>query len=150
MQLGEEHLFYSFLAALAVGAGLVFIRWLLSGPLKADPWGEAVATQIEAPDSAPVCHRCFIEHSDYAHFCPQCGAAVGDFNNLMPYEYVFSEGEVLRNGTALNTRRSIPVIVGYLLLSLAAYAIFAPVYWYFLLRNFFRGEREPVTLEVHQ
>ena len=147
MRLGEEHLFYIVLAALAIAVIVLFIHWVFSGAVKADPWDESVTAQIEMPESEPVCHRCFAEHPDHIHFCPQCGAAVGDFNNLLPYERLFSIGEVLRNGTNLNLRRSVPLVAGYFLLSLAAFAalpILVPVYWFFLFRNFFRAE------EIHQ
>ena len=129
---------------IAVAARLV--RWLFAGPVTPDPWGEQISAQIDNFESMPVCHRCLTEHSSIAHFCPQCGAAVGGFNNVMPYEYVFSEGEVLRNGTMANVPLRFPIVAGYLLLSLSAYAIFAPVYWFFLFRNLARRAEAPSTL----
>ena len=119
--------------------GLVqFVRWLFSGPKTPDPWDECLTLAVDETESLPVCHRCMTEHSLLAHFCPQCGAAVGEFNNLLPFEQLFSEGEVLRNGTNTRMPPTFLRIAGYFLLSIAAYAFFAPVYWFFLIRNFMR------------
>jgi hypothetical protein len=72
---------------------------------------------------------------------------VGEYNNYLPFEYLFSEGEVLRNGTFLKLPRSFLVIGGYLLFSIAVYVIFAPIYWFFLFRNVLRPEaqQEPIA-----
>jgi hypothetical protein len=130
-----------------VGVAMVvaprFFQWLFSGPIKADPWGEKIGADIENAESMPVCHRCLTEHSSIAHFCPQCGAAVGEYNNLLPFDQIFSEGEVFRNGTNLRMRPSVFIIAGYLILSLSAYAVFAPVYWLAFLRNLFRRAEPP-------
>jgi hypothetical protein len=144
-----------------VGLGVVgliaWLRWFFSGTVKPDPWGETVAVQLHAPDSAPVCHRCLAEQSDCAHFCPKCGAAVGDYNNLLPFEQLFSEGEVLRNGTTLKLRRSFLVVTGYLIMPIISVgvlllpppfvfiALFVPVYWFYFFRNLFRSGRDPIT-----
>src|SRR5512138_2850328 len=106
MQLTEEHLFHVVLVLVGVVAVARFLHWLFSGPVRADPWDELVAIQIASPESTPVCHRCFAECEESLHFCPRCGAAVGDFNNLLPYERLFSIGEVLRNGTSRQMDRS--------------------------------------------
>ena len=130
----------------AVGVGVVLLiragRWFFSGPLKPDPWSEQMSVALDEPESTPVCHRCLTEQSGVAHFCPHCGASVGECNNLLPFEQIFSEGEVFRNGATLTVRPSFLVIAGYLLLSLMAYMIFAPVFWYFLFQNMLR-RREP-------
>ena len=103
-----------------------------------DPWGPEVEQIIQDPDLEPLCHRCFTPHSHQAWFCPVCGASVGAFNNYMPYLDVFPQGEVLRSGVCDNVRRSFLTVAGYLLLSLVCYLIFAPIYWFFLFRNFRR------------
>ena len=56
----------------------------------------------------------------------------------MPYLNAFSQGEVLRNGVFDRMRASPLILVGYLLVSLKGYLVFAPVYWFFLARNLFR------------
>jgi hypothetical protein len=128
------------IATLAVvGLGVIGVvawwRWFSSGPLKPDPWSEEIAGQLRDPDSAPVCHHCLQEQSDTAHFCPQCGTAVGDYNNLLPFERIFSVGEVLRNGINSKVRPSPLVILGYLVLPLFIFWLAAPFYWYQFLRN---------------
>jgi hypothetical protein len=123
---------------LAIAGAVVLLRWIFSGPRQPDPWGEQVSRELDSPNAAPVCHRCLTEQTEQAHFCPKCGTAVGAFNNWLPLEQLYSEGEVFRNGTNMNLPRRPLVVVGYLLISLAAYSIFAPAYWYFLFRNLFR------------
>ncbi len=49
--------------------------------------------------------------------------------------YIFSQGEALRTGVAEGVRRSPLVVAGYFLFSLSLFGIFAPVYWFFLLKN---------------
>lgn len=134
------------IAVLGIILGFIvsFLRWLFAGPLTSDPWDQTITEAVDAPESLPVCHRCLTEHSSVVHFCPQCGAAVGDFNNMLPFEQLFSEGEVFRNGTLLKTPPTFLRVTGYFLLSLAAYSIFAPFYWFFLFRNF--TQRELITM----
>ena len=108
-----------------------------------DPWGPEVEQIIQDPDLEPLCHRCFTPHPHQAWFCPVCGASIGDYNNYMPYLDVFPQGEVLRSGVCDNVRRSFLTVAGYLLLSLVCYLIFAPIYWFFLFRNFRRHAPAP-------
>jgi hypothetical protein len=134
---------------IAVVSIAYFIRWMFDGPVSPDPWDDTVGAAVRDGDAQPVCHRCFAGHAETVCFCSQCGAAVGEYNNYLPFEYLFSEGEVLRNGTALKLQRSFLVIGGYLLLSIVGYGVLAPlaillpVYWFFLFRNLLR----PVPLE---
>ena len=126
---------------LAIVAVVQLYRWFISGQKTPDPWDQNIAQAVEDPDSLPVCHRCVTEHSALAHFCPQCGAAVGEFNNVLPFEQLFSEGEVLRNGTNVRMQPTFLRVVGYFLLSIVAYApifFLMPVYWFFPIRNFSR------------
>ena len=131
---------------IAVVGAVRFWRWMFSGPPTPDPWDDAVAASLEDEKALPVCHRCFTEHAVTTCFCERCGAAVGEYNNYLPFEYLFSEGEVLRNGTTLRMRPSFIVVAGYFLLSIAAYMPFIfvlPVYWILLIRNLVR----PAPLE---
>lgn len=54
---------------------------------------------------------------------------------LSPFHQVFAMGDVLLTGT----QRRFPVnwltITGFVFLSMIQYLIFAPFYWFFLLRN---------------
>ncbi len=122
------------LLVVIVGGRLLAV-WF-RGPVKPDPWGAEVSQAlVEAP---PLCLHCQTPHSEAACFCPNCGAAVGEFNNVSPYLYIFSLGEALRAGTQDRAPRRGLALAGYVLIALAEYAIFAPVYWFFLFRNYLR------------
>ena len=60
-----------------------------------------------------------------AWFCKHCGAAVGPYNNLMPFLNVFSEGEVLRNGITHRFRNRPFIAFGYFLITLGFFLGFA-------------------------
>ncbi len=114
----------------------VIVRWVLSAKnLSPDPWGPEIEEAIQDPGAKALCHRCLAPQSPSAWFCPECGTAVGPYNNCMPFLYVFSQGEVMRAGVMDHVRSSPLVVFGYLLYSLSSYAIFAPLYWYFLVRS---------------
>ena len=110
-------------------------RWLFSGPPQPDPWSEEVAAEIAKDDAVPLCHRCLAPHDSQVDFCPDCGAAVGPYTNLLPYPYLFSIGHTLRIGTSGDFRRSPLTIVGFFCLGIVEYALFAPVYWFMLLKG---------------
>lgn len=120
-------------------AAIVVACWVFSADNPSpDPWGPEIEQMVHDPAAEPLCHRCLTPQSPIGWFCPECGAAVGQYNNYMPFLYLFSEGEVMRAGVLDHVRRSPVVIVGYLLYSVASYAIFAPIYWYFLFSNLSR------------
>lgn len=123
--------------AATVAYGL--FKWINNPKIvTSDPWGSEVEQLINDPHLEPLCHRCFTPQSHEAWFCPACGASVGPYNNYMPYVYVFPQGEVLRAGVHDHIRWSVLTIAGYILLSFSCYLVFAPIYWYFLFRNFKR------------
>jgi hypothetical protein len=120
--------------------------WVRNAPITPDPWDAETERQVQEPEAVELCHRCFTPQSNNAWFCPHCGAAVGPYNNAMPYVSLFSEGEVLRNGITHRFRSKPLVIVGYVLFSLSNYLIFAPIYWFFLFKNLNRHTEEPAEL----
>jgi hypothetical protein len=130
------------LVGLLLGLFGYFIIWLRRSPITPDPWDQETEKKLHEPDAVEVCHRCFTPKNPDGWFCEHCGCATGPYNNLMPFIYVFSEGEVLRNGVNDRLRNTPLVIVGYLLLSLGAYFVFAPVYWVALFRNLQRQRTE--------
>jgi hypothetical protein len=136
--------------AFVCGVGLwrLFVRWF-SGPPAADPWGPELTAAVNSDEAIPLCPRCQSPHADWAWFCPECGAAVGLCNNVNPYLYVFSLGEVLRTGTQERFRANWLTLSGYVLLALCEYNIFAPVYWFLLFRNF-RDHRQGALPEDSQ
>lgn len=122
-----------------------FLKWLRQLPVPPDPWDAEVAESLESPDVSPVCHKCSQPQPQGQTFCEHCGCAVGDYNNCMPYVYLFSEGEVLRTGSGGKFRVNAVTIAGFLLYSLTCYLIFAPVYWYLLYKNIRRIERDEMS-----
>jgi len=132
------------LAAVA-GALYTFMKWVGIGKPCPDPWGPEVDAAVNEPEAVPVCHRCFAPQDPESWFCPECGAAEGRYNNYLPFINIFSEGEVFRAGVSDNMRPNFLIVVGYLLISLSAYFVFAPVYWYFLFKNLSSRTRPPAN-----
>lgn len=120
--------------------------WIRELPVSPDPWSPEIEKSLEGPDAVPICHKCFTPQPPGQWFCEHCGSAVGEYNNWMPYVYLFSEGEVLRNGVTEKIRVNALTIVGYVLFSSCSYLVFAPVYWYFFFKNLRRIKSE----ESHQ
>ena len=112
------------------------IVWVREAPLKPDPWDTTVEQLIQKPETPEACPHCSTPQSPGAWFCPQCGRAVGPYNNLMPYVQVFSEGEVFRNGASGRFRRRPLILIGYFLISLGMFSVLAPIFWISLLWNF--------------
>lgn len=110
-------------------------RWFGRGEVRPDPWDKEVATQLTTDDTIPICHHCLAPHGAADHFCPECGAAVGDCTTLLPFHYVFAMGHGLRVGTTEKFRRTPLTLCGFFLFGGLEYGLFAPVYWYRLLRN---------------
>ena len=138
----EQFLGWSVLCAIAI---YLFVRWFRQGTPKPDPW-ELEPAQAAPGESGvsevPLCVRCLTPHVDTAYFCPHCGHAVGPYNNYMPFIQIFSEGEVFRAGTDGTARRTPFIVIGYVLLSLAAlpaFVLLAPLYWIALWRSNYRS-----------
>jgi hypothetical protein len=129
-----------------------FVVWVREAPSTPDPWDAEVERTLQKPETVQVCHHCSTPQNPNAWFCEHCGSAVGPYNNLMPYVNVFSEGEVFRNGVTNRFARRPIILIGYFLISLGAYSIFAPIYWLFLLSNLRRppNEQEPTKNNVFE
>jgi hypothetical protein len=110
-------------------------RWLFSGPIRPDPWDEQTASDLREGNCTPICHRCLNPHDPLIYFCPECGAGVGKYTNLLPYPYIFSLGHTLRIGTTGTFRRSPLIIIGFMVVSSANFFIIAPFYWVRLFLN---------------
>ena len=119
-----------------VGLWRLFV-WIRDAPSTPNPWSVEIEESLQQADATPICHRCLTPHQTDARFCEHCGSAVGTYNNLMPFIYIFSQGEVLRNGVTDKLRANPLTIVGYLLYSLCSYVIFAPIYHPFLRQGKF-------------
>ena len=138
------------------GFGVVFlclvglwrlIVWVREAPVKPDPWDAEVEQKLSDPETAEVCPYCLTPQPFTAWFCGHCGKAVGPYNNLMPFLNVFSEGEVLRNGTTGRFRNRPLVLIGYVLITLGINPFFAPIYWFFLLSNLKRPSDKRETVQ---
>ncbi|HUB88027.1 MAG TPA: hypothetical protein VMB22_09065 [Verrucomicrobiae bacterium] len=142
---GDPDLFIAALAVagLAVAAFIRLIFWVRDAPVTPDPWDEETQKKLSEPDAVEVCPHCLTEQSPTAWFCPRCGRAVGPYNNLMPYVMVFSQGEVLRNGTSGRLPRSPLIVIGYLLISVTMFPLFVPFYLFSLFLNWNRPASEP-------
>lgn len=118
------------------------VAWLRAAPATADPWDESLATPGSGEPAHPVCWRCLEPVDEDRDFCTHCGLSVGPCTNLSPYLYLFALGDGLRTGTSGRFTITPLTVAGFLLLSAGQYLIFAPVYWYFLVRNIRRLEEE--------
>jgi ribosomal protein L40E len=124
-----------------------FVAWVREAPTTPDPWDAETEQKLSEPEAQEVCHHCFAPQPPTAWFCARCGSAVGPYNNLMPYVQVFSEGEVFRNGTSGRFRNRPLVLLGYFLMTLGTFPIFAPIYLLSLLLNWKRPPGEPKPAE---
>lgn len=127
-------------AGLAVYLFWRLIIWIRDSPVKPDPWESEMTQIIADPETPETCPHCSTPQPPTAWFCEHCGRAVGPYNNLMPYLQIFSEGEVLRNGTSGQFRKRPLILIGYLLLSLGMLSVFAPILWISLLGNYRRSD----------
>ena len=161
------------IGSLAIG-GLVLaalwkvVAWVRDAPVRPEPWDVEVEHQLQTAQE--ICPHCSTPQPPTAWFCEHCGRAVGPYNNLMPYVNVFSEGEVLRNGTHDHLRKSPLIVLGYFLISfnffvtavinfhrafIAGMLMMAGLvlFWRAIFRNFHRPDeeskiRQPETLEL--
>lgn len=117
-----------------VGCWRLF-RWFFGEKPGPNPWDEKTEESIQQPDAVPLCRRCLEPHEESARYCSNCGLPVDSMVPLSPFHQVFAMGDVLLTGT----QRRFPVnwltITGFVFLSMIQYLIFAPFYWFFLLRN---------------
>jgi hypothetical protein len=137
------------LGFLALAALWRFIVWIREAPQTPDPWDAEVEQKLQDPETQQVCHRCLTPQEPGAWFCQHCGAAVGPYNNLMPFLNVFSEGEVLRNGVGGQFRNRPLIVIGYFLITLGLFSFFAPIYWLSLLLNLKRPSERQESTDAH-
>jgi hypothetical protein len=120
---------------LALYAFVLLIKRLTTGPVSPDPWDAETAAKLEDANMQVLCHRCLVPNEPLADFCENCGAPVGKYTNYLPFPQVFSIGHTLRVGADGEYKRSPITVLGYFLLALGEYTVFAPVYWYWLFRS---------------
>lgn len=139
--------FYILVAFGAVSFCVVYlIRWFLYGPSKPDPWDDQIASDLREGNCTPICHRCLNLHDPLVNFCPECGAPVGKYTNLLPYPYVFSVGDTLRLGASGRFKRSPLIVIGFMLVAWEIFPLIAPFYWVRLFKNMFNQSRADASV----
>lgn len=111
-------------------------------PLQPNPWDEDTEARLHEPEAVLLCPRCLEPEREGVQFCRDCGFAVGPYVTWSPYLYIFVLGDLLRTGVDRPFRVKSTTVCFLLLVSLFEYFIFAPVYWFFLIRNIRRQPRE--------
>lgn len=105
------------------------VRWIRQAAPQPDPWDKEVEDAVQAEDAVPLCPHCLAPQEPETWFCAECGCSVGRYNNVNPYLFAFSLGDLFRNGTAGRICPRPLVITGFLLLSLWAYLVFWRIYF---------------------
>jgi len=111
-----------------------------------EPWPQEVDEAVRRQDAVLVCHHCLAPQEPGALFCPECGSAVGPYNNVMPYIYIFSLGEGFRTGVQPEAHYTPLTKTGYAIAALGEYGIFAPLYYFRMLQNWSRRITTPPPL----
>ena len=123
------------IAGLVIAGLWAAAKWLVSGPRPPEPWDAQVEQELARQDATPICHRCLTPHHPSVDFCPECGAAVGQYTNWLPFPQLFSVGHALRIGTAGEFKHTPLIIIGFFMLGIAEYMMFAPIYWFVFFMN---------------
>jgi len=105
-----------------------FLRWLQKEATSPDPWDKEVEEAVRRDDALPLCPHCLAPQEQETWFCAECGNSIGAYNNLNPYLFAFSVGDLFRNGTTGWARPRPLVTVGFLLLLPWAYFVWVQPY----------------------
>lgn len=119
------------------------VRAIFSAP-HPDPWAPEVDAEVKAPSAVPLCISCLSPQPPHRWLCQCCGFPTGDFAPMMHYVQIYALGDLLRRGVTGAPERKIGVQVFLVLLATSQYGIFAPVYWYWMLR---RARGRPIRAE---
>lgn len=133
----------AFMAVVLLGR---VVLWFCGKPARPNPWDDDAEAKLHEPDAVSLCPRCLEPEREGVQFCRDCGCAVGPYVMWSPYLYIFALGDLLRTGVDRPLRASIPVLVFLLVISAGEYLVFAPIYWFFLVRNIRRQARERAAL----
>ena len=125
-------------ASIAVAA-YVFWKWIKAGTVKRDPWDSSVAEALASNEAGIVCPHCLEPLTEGQRDCPHCGASVGLFTACDPFAQMLSGGVVLGAGVAEPGLRKGTLLIGFWLLPLHYFGLLAPVYWFFLVKNYLRS-----------
>jgi hypothetical protein len=97
-------------------AAFRLVRWLRREASSPDPWGKEVDEALRREDTLPLCPHCLAPQERETWFCEECGSSIGAYNNLNPYLYAFSLGDLFRNGATGWARPRPLVVLGFVLL----------------------------------
>jgi len=109
-----------------------------------DPWSAEIDAAVKDPNAEALCVSCLFPQAPHSWFCPHCGYPTGDYVPMMPYLQIFVVSEVLRRGVSGPPEQRAGTQVFLALFSATQYAVFAPVYWFWMLR---RAQGKPLSTE---
>jgi len=112
-----------------------------------DPWPKEIDDAVRAPEAVPLCIHCLHPQAEHQWFCPHCGCATGEFVPYMPYLQNFMVGELLRKGVLGPPEHRKGVMVFLVVFATAEYAVFAPWYWFWLIR---KAQGHPICAETRK
>jgi hypothetical protein len=124
-------------------------RWMrcLWPTIPPDPWPKDIDAAVRLPDAVPLCIDCLYPQEAHRWFCPHCGKPTGDQVALMPYLQVFVMGQIFRNGVMGPPDRRRGVQIFLFFYSAAEYGLFAPLYWFWMLR---KAQGTPICHELRK
>jgi len=124
-------------ASLATATALALTSWLrrVASRTAPDPWPREVDVGVRDPTAIPLCVNCTYPQEGHCWFCPYCGFPSGEYVATMPYLYIFALGESLRRGVTGPPERNAGQSVFLVMFSACQYTIFAPFYWYWMVRK---------------
>src|SRR5688500_3141686 len=100
-----------------------------------DPWPAEVDATIKQPGAEALCINCLFPQAPHPWFCPHCDYPTGDYVSIMPYLQIFPVAEVLRRGVSGPPESRMGVQVFLIVLSFTQYAVFAPLYWFWMVQR---------------
>jgi hypothetical protein len=116
-------------------------------PVSPDPWPAEIDAAVKDATAEPLCINCLYPQAPHQWFCPHCNYPTGDCVPLMHYLQIFPMGELLRRGVMGPPERRAGVQFFLIVFSTTQYALFAPVYWYWMAR---RASGRPIGFEVRR
>jgi hypothetical protein len=141
------------IAALALAAILGLIAWWRRLPVTANPWPADVEAAVNDPDAVPLCFNCLAPQDPPRWFCRHCGHPTGENVAVMHFLYIFLIGEMYRRGVNGPPEKSAWMSAFLAFASISFYGLFAPVYWFWLLRKAVGrpiGYRKPPDLAMER
>lgn len=111
-----------------------------------DPWPAEIDAAVKGEGAVPLCFNCLYpqEEATSSWRCPHCRFPIGEYVPMNPYLQLFLIGEVLRQGVMGPPERRVGVQAFLVVFSLGQYAVFAPIYWFWMIR---RAQGKPICTE---